>query len=329
MSDFQFNKESYSKFDDFLKLNNSYDLGIYGLSQNSAGYIYNTSRTNENLDEYNRLKECIMTKYNVNEDLFVKIIKGLNSDGACTYGVLVGIIFDQFKNNQEEFESKFGFPMFVNLESGRALNQAQLITDLYIFSNHNINGGKLFTYNEKSETIISDNSLITTDSGIDTFDASKQIYLFGFNGSSYFDGPKANLIINNYLDSYNVENLEQHIIATNVNEIKKNDACNNEFELGLNKIGEALDNNESILLMLSYDMVRYISKNDYGDGYIEYETEVKRDGAHIVNVIGIEHNSLVVTTNGRISLVPVEDILNSRFVISGTVIDMEKKLIKG
>lgn len=290
--------------------------------------MYNTSKINENLDEYNRLKYSIMSEYNISEDLFVKIIKDLNSDGACSYSVLVGIIFDQFKNNQEEFEAKFGFPMFVNLDSGRVLNQAQLMMDIYIFANHNKSGGKLFDYNEKGETIISEDSLIATTSGIDTFDARKQIYLFGFNGSSYFDSTHASLIINNYLNSYNIENLEQHIIATNVQEMTKTDNFNSGFELVSTKIREALDNDESVLLMLSYDMIRFISKNDYGDGYIEYETEVKRDGAHIMNVIGNEHNALVVTTYGRISLVPIEDILNSGFVISGTAINLKKERIK-
>lgn len=321
MSEFEFKKASYGNFYNFLRSQNTNEFGICGLSQSSANYLYNTSRTGENVEEYNRVKQWVIQKYNISEDLFIKIMRGLNSSGACSYSVLTGVIFDQFKNDPEEFESKFGFPMFVNLESGRVLNEAQLMVDLYIFANHSKSGGKLFSYNENGETVISNPNL-------GTFDANKQTYLFGFNGSSYYDETSAISIIDSYLASYNIGELEQTEIATNLDGFKKVDMSAKDFDVISSTIEESLEKNESVLMMLSYDSIRYISEIDYGNGYIESETETKRDGAHIVNVIGTEDNSLVITTDAKICLVPIEDIINSGFVISRAKIHSKEEITR-
>lgn len=65
-----------------------------------------------------------------------KLLKKLDSEG-CGYVAFANIIADEYRGKEAEFESKFGFPLFLQNAVGTAyVNYNQLIMDLYCASDN-------------------------------------------------------------------------------------------------------------------------------------------------------------------------------------------------
>ena len=120
--------ESYRFYQDVR----GYD-GSYGIDQHVTANLRPSSVEYQNCIDYLR-------KQGFGPLDSRQILKCMDDTGACSYASVADIIFQQFRNNPEEFEKIFGYPYMMNGH----LNDAQLLTDLYVYANSAENGGRMF-----------------------------------------------------------------------------------------------------------------------------------------------------------------------------------------
>lgn len=126
----------YMNKDEFLEKFGTIGYGIdQGLLENYFRYANGEKQTYEGYDE---LIDMVMNKYNMSEKDAAILIEGLDSIGACSYAALSQEIVSEFKDNPEEFERIFGFPMYKKNKQGQVvLNGEELLIDIYLYENTN------------------------------------------------------------------------------------------------------------------------------------------------------------------------------------------------
>lgn len=97
----------------------------------------------ENRDR-KRIQE-IIHKYSeykkLDEDTIPLLLKKIDSEG-CGYVAFANILVDKYRKKEDEFEKKFGFPLYIEDEEGnKRVNFESVIVDLYCATdNHNQDG---------------------------------------------------------------------------------------------------------------------------------------------------------------------------------------------
>lgn len=109
------------------------DEGIYGGNQSSPIEAY------RNGDEK---IATILKKYypNMSDKEIRNYLLKLENEG-CGYVALVNTFLNQYEGSEKEFEKKFGFPLYSEVNGKKVINYDYLIVDLYASQdNHNLEG---------------------------------------------------------------------------------------------------------------------------------------------------------------------------------------------
>lgn len=151
--------------------------------------------------EYFEIKEILKRKYGMTANDASQALSSLNSIGACSYAAVANDFISHWKNNPQEFEKIFGFPLYKRTEVDvYTLNDQELLADLFLFANKNETKGafdnnKLFFQDKSGKFHINDNAITQNyDRSANVIDENMQVYLSGPYGSRED-------IINNYLKS--------------------------------------------------------------------------------------------------------------------------------
>lgn len=145
-------------------------------------------------NRYFQIMGEIQNRYNMSSLDAQRTMQLLDSIGACSYACLSNTIIYAYKDNPEQFEKDFGFPMYVTDSKGNeVINDLALLVDTFIFLNSTSNGGTIYD-DSKGKTVINKGAIDYNE-----FSFSEQRYTENSSGWHYSD-------IESYLKSKN-ENL--------------------------------------------------------------------------------------------------------------------------
>ena len=240
-----------------------------------------------------KMKRELMKEYNMSAFDTELLMKRLDSVGACSYAAAANDIISFFRYKPNQFEKVFGFPLYKKNSSGSyAINCARLLADMYIWFNSAENGGKLF-YKENGKLKYSKKYSET--------DFSEQKYV------SYSDGE---YIIGEYVHSKSrdircvIKSLDGMYV--DMNELKYFVERELRYE---GEVTLAIIKQNSKIRFIDMDTGKtYVSTFDWNEG-----------SAHAVKVTGMTDTGFIVSTWGKRSLVPFEDLQKSG---GFTVIDL-------
>jgi len=240
-----------------------------------------------------KMKRELMKEYNMSAFDTELLMKRLDSVGACSYAAAANDIISFFRYKPNQFEKVFGFPLYKKNSSGSyAINCARLLADMYIWFNSAENGGKLF-YKENGKLKYSKKYSKT--------DFSEQKYV------SYSDGE---YIIGEYVHSKSrdircvIKSLDGMYV--DMNELKYFVERELRYE---GEVTLAIIKQNSKIRFIDMDTGKtYVSTFDWNEG-----------SAHAVKVTGMTDTGFIVSTWGKRSLVPFEDLQKSG---GFTVIDL-------
>lgn len=240
-----------------------------------------------------KMKRELMKEYNMSAFDTELLMKRLDSVGACSYAAAANDIISFFRYKPNQFEKVFGFPLYKKNSSGSyAINCARLLADMYIWFNSAENGGKLF-YKENGKLKYSKKYSKT--------DFSEQKCV------SYSDGE---YIIGEYVHSKSrdircvIKSLDG--MYEDMNELKYFVEKELRYE---GEVTLAIIKQNSKIRFIDMDTGKtYVSTFDWNEG-----------SAHAVKVTGMTDTGFIVSTWGKRSLVPFEDLQKSG---GFTVIDL-------
>lgn len=108
-------------------------------------------------ENWREMAEIVRKYYpNASDWKVIKILKKLRKEG-CGYVAMINTLFLRFKGREDEFESQFGFPMYVNGE----LNYDALVTDFYCaYDDPHSNGTRYDSREEMFEAYCRDHSIV-------------------------------------------------------------------------------------------------------------------------------------------------------------------------
>ncbi len=259
-------------------------------------------------ERYKMVTQFIQTKYGFSPKDSEKIFTIVDSVGACSYANLANIIFAEYKNDTDAFYEDFGFPYYQELSNGnRVMSDAELLVDIFIWTNMEKNGGNLIYTNKNGKNKIHDEALTT--------DSWNQAELASGDYQQYYSSTSKGIdenLVDNYLKSKS-ENLD----------------FSTEKITSIDKAKKWLKNKDSELSL-------HINRNENAAvRYIDIETNeiiVTTDnwdegGSHVVPITGFTDNGFIVSSWGKRCLVPFEDIINSgEYRISRSDININTKL---
>ena len=274
--------------------------GEFGVNQNVAESLltYNFDLIESTIAELQR-------RYNINENNLLAILNNLDTVGACSYARVANCIFSSYLNKEDQFLKDFGYPMYHEINGRIHLNSNTLITDLYIYCNLSVSGGKLFSFDSKTGEIILHNQFLSADKD---FIKNNQIYLSTAHGINI-------TTINNFLESHKVDN---EIVSTPIKSFGSTlstehiQIIKNELIEG-NQILMGIYYNEKspqIITMKNLDGGPDVKTCNWGEG-----------SGHAVFVAGVRDDGIIVSSWGKKYLIEFSDLkdFNSTFFVSKTI----------
>ena len=236
------------------------------------------------------------------------VIKGLDSEGACTYAAISNGIFITYINNPNAFEKTFGYPMYtINDKGGTILNTGELLLDMYTYINNEANGGRLFRTNPYGlTTIISSIKTPASNMTIMRMDASHQQYL-SWNGlqssiiESFLKSKDPDLRF--YDDSIILAQKGQKITTTK--EMKKM----------AHTITKRLANNHNVQIDIWDGSSKPIVMHSMTPGTPSTSTVDFKGGGHAMAVVGVTNDGFIVSSWGNEYLIKYSDLINNEFNI--------------
>jgi len=269
----------------------------YGIDQ---GVL--TNLKDEDPDYYNYLKDKMVNVYNFYESDVAKIFSLVDSIGACSYARSVNVVFEYFKDKPELFESLFGFPLYRETSEGNiAINDGELLLDLYYWGNKIYDKHELFTTDENGKTILDDPDKWVLDNG-------KRYW--PQRGSGYNE-------LNNYLQ-YKSSNLN----TTTTNILSDEEFTSSE---DLRATIESHINNGEILSMgicaQGDNRAAFTILNNKG----EVEEVFAFSANHWVKITGVNDEGVIVSSWGTKCIIPYDQFNpnNAYFNILSDVINYE------
>lgn len=272
--------------------------GLYGIDQGVFKRII------KDYSYYKIIRDEFETRYNMNSidtEIFMATIDSL---GACTYADVANQIVGFYKDNPEDFEEKFGFPLYRKLPDGsEVLNDVALLADLYMYVNHVDNGGKLIYKNSYGMNVMNRDQLdIITPKRVQLKQGDSQKYLTLADGMNTEE-------INKYLQSKD-NNLEYEsgvIKGIDVNFPKGTEkVC---MALIKQKVKDDLEKGNQVDLGVrsTGNSIRYI---DMDTNEVISTTQDWDGTAHTTCITGVNDKGFIVSTWGKRCLVPFEDLEN-------------------
>ena len=250
------------------------------------------------IDVKNEMKQELIESFNMSAKDTAKLMKYLDSPGACSYSSIANIIATTFANAPEEFEKRFGYSLYKQLPDGTyTLNDARMLADIYFGINHVDNGGKLFETNEFGQNVFTENS-IKKIKGVTK----------GFEDQQYLTGAQTvmeyNKILNDWLKSKDIDDLQikmRYIIGRNVN------ITDDTIEYVKNKVTEELKKGNGVV-------INAWGTKDGPINYIEYpdnnlgRKNVMNSGAHATMITGITNDGFILSCWGKRTLIQFENL---------------------
>jgi len=252
---------------------------------------------------------------------FLSVIDGLKifggTDGVCNYADVCNFVFEYFVGREQEFEQRFGFPMY---RDGK-LNDAQLLCDMFI----SISGETLIeTVTNGAITANWKNYRFILGFKDDTYQLTNKDYENLCNYCGALEGYKIDLI-SNYLRNKGIISNNQLLVQDQIANFRGanrskflNNLIANDI---LFKVKSALERGEHISIS-SWD-----GKNKLVNS-LNLTTKQglmvnKITGGHIMTICGIEDGHLLVDSWGKIYYVDIYQALadNVPFTIDTIYID--------
>ena len=273
--------------------------------------------------EYFDLKNKLISQGFSKTDASV-IMSCVDDAGACSYASACNEIFYKFRENPQAFERTFGYPMYKNINGTQTLNSAELLLDLYVYSNDTANGGWLIHQGQLNPNCLSNkiDSLGRMMPNAGDYQQYMSDWYFGSDGS-YQKGRNVTAI-DGFLKSkdqklqFTSEVFMDNTIKYGYTEQDFNNIMSYlETEISNGKSASMTytyvpSNGDPIINMLSYDTNNYpnMSTASWNEGTAE-------GGAHSVAITGIAPTGLVVSSWGNKYMIPFDDLRNGgNFVIT-------------
>lgn len=270
----------------------------------SALEAYNHSFSMMKKEGYDNIINKYM-KAGMSEAEATYLLSHIDTVGVCSYAAQANGIASSFINNPTLFRETFGYDLFLNVDGKQVLNSGELLSDLYVYSNLDTNGGKLFTIQDGKLTYL-------------TKDFSKQTYLSGgyYTRDDIIDGFLKSKSPNfGFSDNIRLfSNSHQGIIpgASNstgytVDDIKK-------------IFGEVLLEENNVQLSIYRTPHNQFTFYNM-DGSVNVTTNSwSEGGGHAVFITGIDDDGIIVSSWGEKLKIKYEDFINNRYNISwGTI----------
>lgn len=313
------------------KVNNSIDVttntidDIKGFKNNywTDQAVLHKIKQNIDSEEYKEMKQFLIDR-GLSKKETLQFMDNLNDKGACSYASVVNEMINNFKNDTDVFEKAFGYPLFK--ENGQ-VNDAKLLSDLYMYANSDINGGKLFKYENGNYSYILQ-------------DAEKQQYM-----SKHWLG-KEDKLIDKFLKSksddftYKSELLARRtdgrydsssgrdIWKWNFDPATGDKGLKGNFDF---QTGEKILYNTDIIKSRIEEALssnKNVSLGVYGSKELNYITvyelngnfkQVIKDG-HSMFVTGISNDGIIVSSWGKKCLIRWDEINFSNFTLTASTI---------
>ena len=251
--------------------------------------------------EYFRIKNMMSERYNMSARDASKVISALDSYGACSYADVANGIFTQFKDSPEIFEKIFGFPLYKQADNGLlAINDTDLLIDIFVNVNNSKNGGKIFTTDAKGITKVNSTEIITDINNASKFvDGSTQQYLNSMNGYE-------NKLINEYIKSKTDKmGIETKMLFQSYEPI-----TNKQMNEIIKQASNSLNKGESLGLgMIKSDKPIHFIDMETGKA-AESTFNWNEGGGHATFITEVRSDGFVVSTWGRKRLVLFSDLMN-------------------
>ena len=256
----------------------------------------------------------------------ISYLESINSAGVCTYATRVNQILATFKDDPEEFEKCFGFPLYVDTSDGRQLNSNELMLDLYTWVNLNYASN---IYGDKQPLLkIDDDGDLTRN---DDYDTKNQVYL------QYNSGCNGLSIFNEYLQTKGLklttDEMFDYFSSNFVEEFP--DIVRKKMEQGY-LITLEIDSPDRILELTEEDNsipmklwpLLHPSKSGYtyklvdmDTGEVLADTSAWNDSGHSMFITGTTDEGVIVATWGQRALIKEEDFRGNWYGYSATRIE--------
>lgn len=255
----------------------------FGVDQNVAIRILGTSYGQDVIN-------TMAAKYNASTIDIEFIMEHVDAAGACSYANICNEIFMMYKNRPDLFRSHFGYDMY---NQYGVLNTAELLTDLFIYSNTSNTGGRLFYISKNGALMINPD-----------FDINNQQYLSLFK--SGINSP----IINGFLKANNSSfrlNSESIIKLGEYNKLKQGTL--------VQELKTRLLNGELLFMhQLQTDNVIEFINLDFPSQ--DVATNIwKEGGGHATTIVEITKYGLIVSSWGNRYLIKFDDLADNNFEI--------------
>ncbi len=278
-------------------------FGNYGVDQGVVTDILENPDLKIHKQIYNYIHDLGFKQKDIS-----KVMSMINETGACSYAAIVSAIMYQFKDNPEAFERIFGYPL--KNEDG-TLNDALLLTDIYIFVNDVENGGELFQKKNGKYRIVdadTENQQYLSDV-LGTNEELVDLFLKSKNKSLSYDVEclvRKKEGLEKYEDILPESEKYQNILSVK-HEVKSHLLQDQSVTLSVYQ--DTLDNVNFIPMDEENGNARVLSLSD---------------GAHAVYVTGVidddERDGLVVSSYGNKYYVSWDNLANAEFIISSASI---------
>ena len=239
-----------------------------------------------------RVSAFLVNKYNITNDLALRLMEKVDLKGACSYTSRINSIFMKYMDNPSKFREIFGFDLYVEENGRKHFNYSQLLVDIYIDANF--------------KEVLSDNFKLMLRWYKDDVRCDSCLDLSIFN--NYFKNNNIPLRFNNvervtydsvdqFFNIKNLNNYDYNIIHSKVSEF------NEKF---LTIVENYLKDGKEVTLDLSIEAK-----------YILGDNVVKLNGSfgHSTVVTGItqDRSHLIVSTWGQRGLIPLDEAFYKEF----------------
>ncbi len=255
-----------------------------------------------NSPEYQRLLAKFEARGMTEQDV-IRFFNNINSPGCCSYCQFMGTILHEYKDDPDYFASKFGFPLYTEVDGKQVFNGAELLADLYFYVNDSANGsGKLWD---------------TTNGFTYKSGNPEQRYV------SFTDDENFNLL-NGYLQSHGIDKKYYSNLIYERNNGKV--SVGEDVSSVRRQIMSAIDNPD-YSVSINYGPHWKFSLMSLGWGYSGevvpmYHTDTQGyifndqspiciGGGHAVNAVAYSNNGVIINTWGNLYTLKWEDLLDA------------------
>lgn len=309
------NRDNYLNF---FK-NGLFQYGNYGVNQAALKKIGGTNLLSEVANE-------MAKRYNTDPNALMFYLSRADTvDGICSYADLCDKIFLHYSGREADFLNDFGYSMYrIDVSGKKVLNSEELLSDLYIFNNSDLNGGKLFVYDyNKGGFSVSSLAKAGTSQSFGSGDAQSCKLINNF--FKYHNIPlKIESIVCSYVDitDYSKEVLNYGISSNTFPSLVVFYKDKN-FPI----IFEQLKN-DSVIDDVT-DFGKWVTSGDYRSTKIwsKFDSSGKfvEGIGHIIPIIGFDDNYVYVASWGKAFRIKLADLNRTNsFITVQNIIDLIK-----